>query len=333
MIGWFQNTVIERFESRLLKGNPPGDPHVRDLPVYIPPSYYGSSTEYPVIFCLSGFTGSGWSWFNFQAWMPRIDERMNQLITAGVPEAILVFPDCFTRFGGSQYLDSSAVGLYRSYITEELIPFIDQKYRTKKDRRYRGVMGKSSGGFGAISLSMSRPDLFSAVACHSGDMYFEYCYIPDFPTAARMLRKQGGLALTLQNFDQLPKTGKSDHALINTIAMSACYSPNPQSEQGFDLPFDEKTGEMIPAIWKRWKGLDPVETVETNGKNLRDFGVVFLDCGSQDEFGLFTGAGIFSERLIQMGVSHTYEEFDGGHFNIQHRYDVSLRKMAEYFSS
>ncbi len=325
--------VVERLESRILRSNPLGDPFIRDLPVYLPPSYYNSNTEYPVLLCLSGFTGSGWSWFNFQAWNPTIDERMDSLVASEIPEMILVFPDCFTRYGGSQYLDSPAVGDYRSYLTEEVLPFVDQMYRTKKDRRFRGVLGKSSGGFGAISLAMEHPELFSAVACHSGDMYFEYCYIPDFPQAFRLLQKQGGLQQILEKFDQIPKTGKEDHALLNTIAMSACYSPNPENKVSlFDLPIDEETGKMRDRIWKKWKKLDPVEVVKTKGKNLSDYGLVYIDCGNRDEFGLMVGSRMFVKELKKLGIPHSYEEFEGGHFNIQHRYDASLRKMAEYFA-
>jgi len=127
---------IERVESRILRSNPLGDPFIRDLAVYLPPSYYSSSTEYPVVLCLSGFTGSGASWFNFHAWEPTMDERMDSLIASGVPEMILVFPDCFTRYGGSQYVNSLAVGDYQSYIVEEILPFVDGMYRTKKGRRY-----------------------------------------------------------------------------------------------------------------------------------------------------------------------------------------------------
>ena len=324
--------TVERFESSVLQTNPLGDPYIRDLPVYLPPSYYTSSTGYPVVFCLSGFAGSSWSWFNFQAWVPSIDERLDALVAAGVPEMIVVFPDCFTRYGGSQYLDSSAVGDYRRHLAEELVPFVDRNYRTKKDRRFRGVLGKSSGGFGAISLAMERPDLFSAVACHSGDMYFEYCYIPDFPSAFRLLQRYGGLKEVLEKFDRIPKNGKDDHALLNTIAMSACYSPNPRGKHAsFDLPFDESTGKLRDRIWAKWKAFDPVEVIKKRRENLRELGLIYLDCGNRDEFGLMIGARIFVEDLKKSGIDHVYEEFDGGHFHIQNRYDTSLSKMAEYF--
>ena len=93
--------VTEKFESKLLKENPLNDPVIRELFVYLPPSYESSRTNYPQVLCLSGFTGSARTWFNFQAWVPSMDERMDRLIAGGMPEMILVFPDCFTRYGGS----------------------------------------------------------------------------------------------------------------------------------------------------------------------------------------------------------------------------------------
>lgn len=320
--------VIEEVRSRVLRGNPLRDPAIRKIPVYLPPSYYNdSTTQYPVIYCLAGFTSSGMSWFNFQAWVPTMDQRMDALIAKGMPEMILVFPDCFTRYGGSQYLDSPAVGNYRSFLTDELIPFIDRKYRTTS----RGVMGKSSGGYGAITLAMKHPNLFSAVGCHSGDMYFEYCYLPEFPMAFRGLERAGGIQNYLKNFDSQSKNSREDHAVINMVAMSACYSPNKKSPHGFDLPFDPNSGEIRTSVWKRWKEKDPIEIIRCNSEPLRKLSFIYLDCGRRDEFFLHLGARMFVQELKKARIPHIYEEFEEGHFNVQYRYDVSLRKMAEYF--
>ncbi len=323
-----------RIESRALRNNPLGDPFVREFAVYLPPSYYNDSKRYPAVFCLSGFTGGARSWFNFQPWLPTMDERMDALIASGGSEMILIFPDCFTRYGGSQYLNSPAVGNYESYLMDELLPFVDATFRTKKNRRFRGVLGKSSGGFGAITLAMNHPEVFSAVACHSGDLYFEYCYIPDFPIAARMIRKYGGLRKVIENFAHVTKSGKDDHALLNTLAMSACYSPNVNRKPHlFDLPFDEESGRLRASVWRRWKKHDPVELVKTKGRVLKNFGLLYMDCGTRDEFGLYVGARIFVSELKKLGVTAMYEEFEGGHFQTQERYSVSLAKMSEYFTA
>ncbi len=322
--------VSKALASEILKSNPLGDPSIRELLIYLPPSYDNSSTTYPMVLCLAGYTGSARSFFNFQAWQPRMDERMDLLLQQGIPEMILVFPDCFTRYGGSQYLDSPALGDYRSYLIREVIPYIDSNFRTRAERSARGVMGKSSGGYGAITVALDFPDVFSAVACHSGDMYFEYTYLPEFPAAQRRLESLGGLKDYLEKFEEMPKTGKEDHALLSAIAMSAAYSPNPRIKPHlFDLPFDAVTGKLNQEIWEMWKKKDPVEIVKLQAAVLKDFKLVYFDCGRRDEFFLHLGARIFSHELNARGIAHVYEEFDDGHFNVQHRYDISLRRLAE----
>ncbi len=208
---------------------------------------------------------------------------------------------------------------------------MEGKFRTKRDRRYRGVMGKSSGGYGAITIAMEHADLFSATASHSGDMYFEFAYFPDFPPAFRALRKLGGVAGFFSKFDEMKKAGREEHALINTIAMSACYSPNSADPHLFDLPFDEETGELRADIWEKWKMKDPVEMLRKDATALQTLGMIYLDCGTRDEFGLDIGARIFSSELSKRGIAHRHEEFEDGHFNLQYRYDVSLTAFSQYF--
>ena len=175
--------VLERFESTALRGNPAGDPHVRDVPVYLPPSYAREpGRRYPVVFVLSGFTGRGRMLPNDNPWSPALHDWMDAMVASGAcSEMILAMPDAFTRFGGSQYLDSSATGRYETHVVEELVAMVDARYRTLPGRDHRGVAGKSSGGYGALVLGMRHADVFGAVACHSGDMCFDYCYRGDLP--------------------------------------------------------------------------------------------------------------------------------------------------------
>src|SRR5205807_6310336 len=123
--------------------------------------------RYPVIFGLTGFTGRGPMLLNDQAWQPNLQERLDRLYAAGMPPVILVLPDCFTRLGGSQYLNSTATGRYEDYVTAELVPYIDARYRTIAAPEGRAVFGKSSGGYGALIMGLRHADLFSALACHS----------------------------------------------------------------------------------------------------------------------------------------------------------------------
>src|ERR671939_227325 len=87
--------------------------------------------------------------------------------------------------GGSQFLNSPGTGRYHDYLCEELVPFVDEHYRTDARPEKRGIQGKSSGGYGAFVTPMLRPDLFGALASHAGDALFEACYQRDFPEVAR----------------------------------------------------------------------------------------------------------------------------------------------------
>ncbi|MGI0085762.1 MAG: alpha/beta hydrolase-fold protein, partial [Nitrososphaerales archaeon] len=208
------------------------------------------------------------------------------------------------------------------YIVDEIVPFIDEKYNVSA----RAVWGKSSGGYGAIVLGMRNPQTFKALADHSGDCAFEYCYLPDFPKALDSFRHAGGAKKWLENFWKKENRHNSkDHPGLNTFAMAAHYSPNPRSgELGVDLPFNLKTGELNQRVWRRWLSWDPVRMIEKYKGNLRKLELIYIDCGSRDEFNLQWGARILHDKLTKLGVRHHYEEFDDGHMNIQYRYDVSL---------
>jgi S-formylglutathione hydrolase FrmB len=196
------------------------------------------------------------------------------------------------------------------------------------------VFGKSSGGYGSIILGMRHPDVFEALADHSGDANFELCYLPDASEALDQFREAGGPRAWLDKFwaDDNRHRGKFQKAL-NFLAMSAHYSPNPDSPHlGIDLPFDLESGEFRWDVWQRWMEWDPVRLVERYADNLRKLRLIYVDCGSKDEFTLHWGARALVARMRRSGLSPVYEEFDDGHMSIAYRYDVSLPLLARALS-
>jgi len=308
--------------SKVLRGNPLGDPAIRRTPIYLPPSY--PRKRYPVYYMLTGFTGFGEMMIQRGAWSESLPERLDRLIaTRKMAEAIVVMPDCFTRYGGSQYLNSTATGRYEDHLLRELVPYIDEHYQTNGRR---AVMGKSSGGYGAMVLGMRHPDVFQALACHSGDLYFEYCYQPDFPKAIDLLRKHGGLEKFVAAWEKMPKRMAGNlHAAVNTIAMASCYSPRGKK---IDLPFDLKTGEIRQDVWRRWKAWDPVDMLDRHARDLKKLDCVFVDCGTRDQFALHHGARIFADKARRLGVRVVHEEFDDDHTSISYRYDRSFAVLS-----
>lgn len=322
--------LMVEFQSEVLRGNPAGDPHVRRIPIYLPPSYDADeSRRFPVLHVLSGFTGRGRMLLNDSTFSPSLDDRLDALIGSGrCGEMIVVMPDCWTRFGGSQYLDSAATGRYATHLVDELVPWVDANLRTMPSRDHRGVVGKSSGGFGALTLGMKHADVFGAVASHSGDAYFEYCYRPDMPLACSVLQRAGGSKAFLEAFDARPQKGKDDFVAYNILGMAAAYSPDPAAELGVALPFDLTTGEFREDVWKRWLAFDPIAIATEHADALRSLRMLFLDCGTRDEFHLHHGTRMLARRLASLGIPHEHLEYDDGHMNVGYRYDVSLPRLA-----
>ena len=194
------------FESPALRDNPLGDPHVRDIPVILPRGYGESSRRYPVIYVLVGYGSSGQSLLNWKAWSPTLAQRLDTLRESGaIGDCIVVSPDGFTKYGGSQYLNSSATGNYEDMLVKDLTAWIDGRYPTLPSAAHRGIVGKSSGGYAALTLGMRHPDVFSAVGCHSGDMYFDYCYRHDFPYLLRQMDRYGSVERFLEAFYEDPE--------------------------------------------------------------------------------------------------------------------------------
>lgn len=321
--------IIYPFESAVLRDNFLHDSPVRRTLVYLPPDY-DETRRYPVVYVLTGFTGRGTMMLNESAWDENIQQRLDRLITTqAIQPLIAVMPDCFTRYGGSQYLNSSGTGRYMDHVIEELVPWVDATYRTIPERARRAVMGKSSGGFGALTLGMRHPQVFGAVVCHSGDMHFDLCYRPDGIAAMRGLPKFGGVENFCRTFQAIRPRGGDYFNSLNIVAMASCYSPNPDSSWGFDLPFDVETGEWDDAVWARWKAWDPIELVGTYGDALRSLHLLFVDCGTRDEFNLQYGARTFAARCRRANIPIEHQEFDDGHRDIQYRYDVSLQAISK----
>jgi S-formylglutathione hydrolase FrmB len=353
---WHAGTLqVLEHVSRVLKGNPLGDPHVRRLAVWLPPQYdegatHGRGRRFPVLVDMVGFTGSGLSHVAWKAFSENVPERAARLIQEGrMAPAILVFPDCFTALGGNQYINSAAIGRYADYLTQEIVPFVDREFRTLADRAHRGCFGKSSGGYGAVIHGMRYPGTWGAIADHSGDAYFEFVYGSDWPNTLDELAKyrprklrpgpydvrsaqrgadsgrdDGRVRRFLQAVWKKPKLSSAEvHAIMN-LCMAASYDPDRRAPNGFRLPLNLETGEWLPERWRVWRQHDPVNLVQRFRASLRSLRGIYVDCGSRDQYHIQYGSRLLSKRLYAAGIRHTYQEFDDDHSDIDYRMDVSL---------
>jgi len=350
--GRFERQTVR---SRVLEGNPLGDPAERPLWVYLPPGVGDDpGRRYPSIYVIQGYTGQVDMWWNRSALRPTVPELVDELFAGPGPEgpgpqspegpggrqrpppppAIVAFVDCWTSLGGSQFLNSPGTGRYLDYLCDEVVALVDQRYPTLPAREHRGIAGKSSGGYGAMVAPMLRDDVFGALASHAGDALFEYCYLPDVAKATRALRDHygGSYERFFADFAARPAMSKdSDGALLGTWAMAACYSAEPDGT--VTLPFDPASGRLRDEVWARWLALDPVRMAAGHAAQLRSLRGIYLDAGRRDQFWLDLGAAAFSAELDALGIEHTFELFDATHSGIEYRYPKGLAFLAERLGS
>jgi len=332
--GRFEELTIA---SEALRGNPLGDPHERPLWVYLPPGYDDDpAARFPCVYAIQGLTGQLDMWRNRAPFRRTFPELADDLFARGeAPPVVIVWVDCWTSLGGSQFLDSPGTGNYLTYLCDEVIAFVDERYRTIPDAAHRGIQGKSSGGYGAMVVPMLRPGVFGGLATHAGDALFETCYLPEFAQSVRALRDEyeGSFEKFWEDFHSRPAMAKpSDGLLMNDWCMAACYSADPDGT--VRLPFDPATGELIPEVWERWLELDPVRMVAGHADDLRSMRAIYIDAGNKDEWFLDLGAEAFRRELEKIGVTDVFFElFDATHMGIEYRYPISLKYLAERLSA
>jgi S-formylglutathione hydrolase FrmB len=315
-------------DSVVLRGNPLGDPAQRPLWVYVPPGYDDSRQHYPSVYVLQGYTGHLSMWRNRSPYRQPFPETADAVFAAGdAPPAVVVFVDAWTAYGGSQFVDSPGTGRYHSYLCEEVVPFVDARYRTLPDRMHRAISGHSSGGFGAMITPMLRPDLFGALASHAGDALYELCYLPDFAKSVRHLRDyDGDINAWWADFrSRTAFTKPADADLLMTLGVAACFSARADGTP--ELPFDPRTGVLHPEIWQRWLDWDPVRMAPRYAGELRSLRAVWVDAGTRDEWYLDLGAQAFREQLQDAGLPENrvhFELFDASHTRIDYRYPLAL---------
>lgn len=301
------NTEIINFESDALRDNYLGDDFRRQILVYTPDSMTDS---YPLMIELAGTN-----------WKPRLHNKfaniVEKLFSQGL-KAVIANPNFSTKYNINQYINSPAVGNYEDFIITEIVPYLRERYRTGKT----ALFGKSSGGFGSYTLAVRHPEVINGFADHFGDSCFFYLYADDFAYTYNMLQKYKKSELIEHLLSKRPTD--EEMRVLNVFGSSAFYSPDLNDPSGFDLPFDENTGEIKENVWSRWKQLDPVKNVKQNLDALKKLDAVYLDVGDSDEYRLYIGSRSLHNKLLEGGIEHHYEEFHGGHFGNSERYLVSL---------
>ena len=319
-------------DSKLLENNFLGDPVRRRIDIYLPHDHKGENL--PLLVDLVGFLSGGPVHSNWKSFSENLPERLDRLIAEGsMPPVVVAMPDCFTRLGGNQYINSSVMGPWADVLMKEVVPLVESECGCGGPGR-RGVFGKSSGGYGAMVHALFYPDFWSAAACHSGDMGFDLLFTCEFPGFLRSLARYGNdIKAWFTEFEQKAKHKGSDFETLLMLAMCASYDPDPSAFLGIRLPVDPHTCELIPERWHNFLRWDPLTIAAEQGRGLKQMKALYFDCGNTDQYNLVYGARRMHRLLKAQRVMHVYEEFPDDHSSIDYRMDRSLPMLARALES
>ena len=267
-------------DSRILEGNPLGDPSTREIHVYTPASHE-IGRHLPLLVDLVGFTGSGLSHTNWRAFTENVPERLDRLIGAGAMGPVVVaFPDCYARLGGNQYINSGVIGRYEDYLIQEVLPFVEGHFACGGAGK-RAVFGKSSGGYGAIMHGLRRADIWSAspaipATWVSSSAIWATSQGAERAGQARILDRE-----VHAPFRSLAEADRNRDGGDQSAGHGGDLRSGPHSDTGaflgIRLPVDLHTGELIAERWENWLACDPALLIERHAESLRKLKGIYID--------------------------------------------------------
>jgi enterochelin esterase-like enzyme len=280
-----------------LEGNLEGNAVERDVFVFLPPGYAKErQRRYPVVYALHGYSIGAEQWSR----EIHVPQTIEGAFAQGAREMIVVLPDAKTMHNGSMYSSSVTTGDFERFIAGDLVSYVDAHYRTLSDRRSRGLVGHSMGGYGATRIGMKHAAVFGSVYIMSP------CCLSARGTgpAGTELEKAVAAARRPSDLSALPFFSRAQ------LATAAAWSPNPRNPPFyFDLP--TKDGVPQPEVLARWAANAPLAFIDQYVGNLRRYRAIAIDVGDEDR--LRDDAGRLRDALDRYGIANSFDVYAGTH--------------------
>ena len=295
--------VTEHLASTILRDNRIGLDLNRTIKVYLPPGYADSGKSYPVVYFCHSLNWSAEQVFEDGNMAKRLERAFADGV---VGEFIMVAASYTTPTMGSLFENSPVTGRWLDYTAQEVVPFIDAKFRTIRHRDSRGLVGDFMGGRGVLQLAMVHASLFGvAYAMHpvaTGSGYLPITYLD---VDWRRIHQA-------KTYAELAGPGRTQIFVM----ISQAFLPNPSRPPFYcDFPLELKDGEprLHPVnnrtMQKRFH-LD--ETLDDYAANLRTLRGLAFDWGRYDPTSAHVFANqTFAKKLADLGIPHEAEEFSG----------------------
>jgi len=293
-----QPVGIERIQIHgiFLEGNLEGNAVDRDVIVFLPPSYQTEpQRRYPVVYALHGYSIGAEQWSQ-EIHVPQTIEGAFGL---GAQEMIVVLPDSKTMHNGSRYSSSPTTGDFERFVAHDVVQYVDANYRTIPERRSRGLVGHSMGGYGATRIGMKHADVFGSL----------YIMSPGLSSAEPEPPSPEDMA-TLQAMTSPAESVDLPSNLRSLLSRASAWSPNPKNPPLYvDLPSDDE--EATAEILAKWRANSPLAFIDQYIRDLRRYDAISVDVGDED--GLRVATQRLSEILDTYGIAHGFEIYPGTH--------------------
>jgi enterochelin esterase-like enzyme len=290
---------VERIKvhGTALEGNLEGDAVDRDVIVFLPPSYAKEKARhYPVVYALHGYSIGAEQWSG----EIHVPQTIEGAFAEGAKEMIVVLPDSKTVHNGSMYSSSITTGDFEKFISHDVVEYIDAHFRTIPDRKSRGLVGHSMGGYGASRIGMKHSDVFGSLYIMSP------CCMSARPSGPANPELEKKLA-SVKTAEDSAKLSFFERA---QLATAAAWSPDPKNPPLYlDLPM--KDGVPQPDVLAKWAANAPLAFVDQYIGNLKQYRAIGMDVGDQD--GLRVDAARLHGVFDNYAIANSFEIYPGTH--------------------
>ena len=324
--------------SKCLRGNPLGDPHDREVYVYLPPQY-DDRQRFPVVMMLAGFGATHHSIVAWSPWKPNTVELFDRLIVER--------GDANQRCSCSR--TASIAGAAPSFIDSEWnrpLPVLSRRRRSSlsstpsfepipESREARGGRRAFVRRLRrALRLGMDRPERGVGTRKPRGRRRLRGQHASDVDPRSDRVRpcRWGPRRSHAKRSRVSGPQNATEFDAVFVLAAAAAYSPSPSA-----FPF-RGACPSIPSNGRAAPGgrgaggceQDPLARDRRRGSEaLRRMSMVYVDAGNRDEHGLHFAARMLVGALAERGLPVRYEEYEGGHRGTSWRYEVSLPLIVD----
>jgi enterochelin esterase-like enzyme len=213
---------------------------LRRLTVYTPPGYDGNlRAHHPVLYLLHGANADEQAWHR----LGRVNHILDNLLAAGRAKPfIVVMPFGYGVPPGAPAGQSQNTARFAQDLVDDVLPFIQTRYRVSTDRSHRAIVGLSMGGGQALTIGLARLELFSHIGAFSAGLGA----VPDFPARYPNVPNRGS-AINSQLRLLWIGCGTEDGAFAASRSFSTFLT-----DHRVKHTFHESAGAHTWMVWRRY---------------------------------------------------------------------------------